>query len=67
MHYFHVLAAALTVGVSLLYRCRFQRVDTDPKAAALMRDRGQPFAQRHDAGCWYGTPGQQRQHGRHNA
>ena len=44
MHHLRTLAAALTVGVCLLYRSRFQRIGCHPEAAALMRNRGQSFS-----------------------
>ena len=47
MHHLRMLAAALAVGVSLLYCSRFQRIGCHPEAAALMRDRGQAFATRY--------------------
>ncbi len=67
MHHLRMLAAALAMGVCLLYRCRFQRIGADPCAASLMRNGGQTFATRYNARCWCGTPGQSHQKNRHHA
>jgi len=45
-------AAALAVGVCLLYRSRFQRIGCHPEASALARDSGEAFTTRHDAIDW---------------